>query len=282
MPQLVVATAIFGGYDDLKEVCGESPNVRWVCFSDEEQKADVWQTEIIDPGQSDRRLNAYYCKILLHRLLDAEVVLWVDANYRLLVDPEAFAKKYLAQHDFASFRHFSRDCVYEEAEACIRFKRFTPSEEAIRAQVTKYKAEGYPKDNGLIEGCVVLRRMTPEVVDFCERWWVEALSTSTRMQISFNYMCWKLGLKYEEIPVAVYRKAVKHSRHKKGDPKYGISGNASAVVPSGEDAFVQVSQWNGGEVWARDSDRQYRCKERWVFALPESGRSQSNFVWGGH
>lgn len=215
---LVLATSIFGNYDTL-HTPGVVANVPHICLTDRPQAAvPPWKSVIVSPGQDDRRLNAYHCKILVHRYLDAKIIIWVDANLSIKMDPLDWVGRYLARHDIAVPKHPYRDCVYQEAEACIMFKRFTPSKQAILDQVAHYRAEGYPEHNGMIEGPVFLRRMTSQVKEFCERWWEEAMRFSSRMQLSFNYLMWKLNMQYEEIPLDSYLGSIFKWEHLEGDP----------------------------------------------------------------
>ena len=219
MSELMVVTAIFGGYDTLRTPKVHS-NVPHICLTDGSvNPVPPWEIRIVHPGQPDRRLNAYHCKMLLHRHIpDLGTTLWIDGNFRLNTDPAKLANTYLAHHDIATFEHFARDCTYKEAGACITFRRFTPSREAIEAQVAAYRAEGFPEHAGMIEGCVLLRRYTPWVIDFQEKWWAEAMKYSSRFQLSFNYLMWKHDLSYRAIPSELYYKSVKQYRHLKRDP----------------------------------------------------------------
>jgi len=67
----------------------------------------------------------------------------------------------------------------------------------LKAQIKRYRAEGYPEDNGLIMSSVILRRHNePEIIEFDKKWWEEIANGSKRDQLSFNYIQWKTGLKY--------------------------------------------------------------------------------------
>ena len=52
--------------------------------------------------------------------------------------------------------HPARKCIYKEAEACIALKK--DAREVIEKQIARYRAEGYPKNAGMFETGVVLRR----------------------------------------------------------------------------------------------------------------------------
>jgi len=113
-------------------------------------------------------------------------------------DINTMIEKYLNNTDIALHLHGERNCIYKEAELCI--ERKFDYVELIRKQIQKYKAEGYPENNGLHEGTVILRRHTEDIKRFDEAVWAEICSGSTRDQLSLNYIAWKLGIKITDIP----------------------------------------------------------------------------------
>jgi len=117
--------------------------------------------------------------------------LWVDGCLTPLTPIWELVDRFLNNHDICVFEHCERGCVYKEAEACIRLKKDNPAR--IRAQVDRYRREGYPYNNGLGETTAVLRRHTKAMEDFNEAWWEEIRTGSCRDQLSFNYAHWKLG-----------------------------------------------------------------------------------------
>ena len=67
----------------------------------------------------------------------------------------------------------------------------------IQKQMTKYSMVGFPKDNGLITGMVILRRHNEkDCIETMEDWWTEIKYGSKRDQLSFNYCAWKNNLKF--------------------------------------------------------------------------------------
>jgi hypothetical protein len=110
--------------------------------------------------------------------------------------------RYLNGLDVATFKYPStygpRDCVYQEAEACIKRRKDRP--DVIEAQMARYRAEGYPEHGGLVETSVVVRTFGETVRRFNAAWWREICSGSRRDQLSFNYVAWKLDLNYSLLP----------------------------------------------------------------------------------
>jgi hypothetical protein len=77
----------------------------------------------------------------------------------------------------------------------------------MTSQVGRYEFSGYPHNNGLVETGVLLRRKQPEVATFNERWWAEIRQGSLRDQLSFNYVAWRVRLKYGLLPGKVQNSA---------------------------------------------------------------------------
>ena len=128
-----------------------------------------------------------------------DYTLWVDAARTPKINVRYLIKKYLRHSSFAVFAHPHRFCIYDEADACIVLGKDTA--ERIRPQLALYRAQGYPRQNGLIYGGVILRRSgDPQVQAIAEAWWQEITNHSIRDQLSFNYVAWKHHFSYTVIP----------------------------------------------------------------------------------
>jgi hypothetical protein len=198
MSRIVVYTAITQGYDTLK-----SPPDLWqkkadfVAFLDDVQPCQGWEIRQIKKEFEDPCRNAKIYKMLPHRYFpESQYSLWIDGSViiKSSTGPEHLVDLYLAQHDLAVFRHRRRNCIYQEAAACLRLGKDLPS--TIRNQIQQYRAEGYPSNNGLAECTVLLRRHTDQMKQFNELWHSEILAHSRRDQLSFKYIATKFGFKY--------------------------------------------------------------------------------------
>lgn len=200
MSRLVVYTVITGQYEPLLSPYMYDPQAEYVCLCDVPIPGrPPWEIRVVERECEDAARESRRLKILSHRFFDAEYVLYHDANVRLrAIDPLSWLKG----HDMALCVHPHTDCLYEGAEACIEDAKGDPDE--IRAQITRYRAEGYPEHAGLAAGTVIMRRQTEAVRRFNETWCHEVLNESMRDQVSFNYVCWKLGMEYDLIPGELY------------------------------------------------------------------------------
>jgi hypothetical protein len=106
----------------------------------------------------------------------------MDANIRLLVPAERLIDEWLADHDVAMFRHRIRNCIYEEADICAELRLDNPR--LIHEQAESYLKNDFPRQQGLAEACVILRRHNPTVENFNNAWWSEYSRYSCRDQIS--------------------------------------------------------------------------------------------------
>jgi hypothetical protein len=127
----------------------------------------------------------------------ADYTIYLDGNIELLHTPELVIKDLLQEHDMALFPHPQRKCVYHEARKCIRRKKGNPV--LIEQQMGHYYLGGFPANFGLTACWVIVRRNTPEVQHFGEAWWKEYLRFSCRDQLSFDFVRWQLGMKYDKI-----------------------------------------------------------------------------------
>ncbi len=150
-------------------------------------------------NKDDYVRQAKFYKILPHLCLPkgTKYSLWIDGDCRLKVPVQVLIDKYLKDADIAFFQHPLRDCIYDEAQVC----RELVLDDVFKmdGQMAKYEREGFPRHFGLIDGSVILRRHSPEVALINETWWKEIVKYSRRDQLSFNYVHWKMGFKYNLI-----------------------------------------------------------------------------------
>ncbi|MEA1925847.1 MAG: DUF616 domain-containing protein [Patescibacteria group bacterium] len=138
-------------------------------------------------------MNAKIYKILAHQYIKADISIWLDGNIFLLIPKEKLIKEFLGDADIAVFKHFERDCVYEEAEAAkgLGGDAFP----YIEKHIEFYKSINYPKHAGLYECNMIIRRHSKQMEAFNNAWWSEICRHSSRDQLSFPYVLDKFDLK---------------------------------------------------------------------------------------
>jgi hypothetical protein len=200
--EVVVYTVVTGAYDRLRPARGKAT---WLCFTDgSAEPARPWDFVKVPACRTvDERIRqARRIKTLPHLFLPPHAVsVWIDANLELRVSPRALTK-FVGREPLATFAYPDtyghRDCAYQEARACIL--RGKDDRSRIEAQMNRYRDMGFPEHAGLAETSIVVRRDTPECRALGELWWAEISKGSRRDQLSFNFACWRTGMRYAMLP----------------------------------------------------------------------------------
>ena len=97
-------------------------------------------------------LNRKY-KILPHEFLeDYRYSIYIDANIQITGDVCKLFTQHLNDEPLAVAEHPRRDCIYEEAEACV--KKNLANKDDVNQQMSRYRSEGFPEKYGLTENRV--------------------------------------------------------------------------------------------------------------------------------
>jgi len=195
----VIYTAITRQYDSLK-LHPSIEGVEFVAFCEVNQTIPGWKVRPLQGSFGDPVRDAKFYKVLSHKVFpEAQYSLWIDGPIQIL---EGFnwnkAIGFLGNQDLALFKHYIRRCAYTEAEVCDQ--RGLDKHDTIERQMRRYEEEGFPRDNGLTENCVILRRHTDSMAKINETWWDEICRGSKRDQLSLNYVLWKLGVGHSSFP----------------------------------------------------------------------------------
>ncbi|KAJ0261831.1 hypothetical protein HA466_0048720 [Hirschfeldia incana] len=219
--QVVVSTCAFGGGDNLYQPIGMSKastqKVCYVAFWDdvtlETQEAEghkigesgyigKWRVVVVkDLPFRDQRLNGKIPKMLAHRLFpEAKYSIWVDSKSQFRRDPLGVLDALLWRTNsvLAISEHGARGSVYDEAKAVVKKHKATPEE--VEVQINQYRHDKLPEDkrfNGkkaLSEASVIVREHTPLTNLFMCLWFNEVVRYTSRDQLSFPYVFWRLGV----------------------------------------------------------------------------------------
>ncbi|KFK31832.1 hypothetical protein AALP_AA6G164200 [Arabis alpina] len=217
--QVVVSTCAFGGGDNLYEPMGMSKastqKVCYVALWDEvtlaAQEAEgrkigengyigKWRIVVVkDLPFTDQRRNGKIPKMLAHRLFpDAKYSIWVDSKSQFRRDPLGVLDALLWRTNsvLAISEHGARSSVYDEAKAVVKKHKATPEE--VEVQINQYRHDKLPEDkrfNGkkaLSEASVIVREHTPLTNLFMCLWFNEVVRFTSRDQLSFPYVLWRL------------------------------------------------------------------------------------------
>nr|ACG45429.1 EMB2756 [Zea mays] len=219
--KVVVSTCAFGGGDDLYQPIGmvnsSIGRVCYVAFWDEvtlaaqEAEGKVigddsmigrWRIIIVRSLPFvDQRLNGKIPKMLTHRLFtEARYSIWVDSKYQLRRDPIGMLEALLwrTNSTFAISEHGARSNIYDEGKAIVQKHKATPEE--VEVQLTRYRQDGMPDTKrlhglkALAEASVIVRELTPATNHFMCAWFNEVVRFTSRDQLSFPYVLWRLNM----------------------------------------------------------------------------------------
>lgn len=202
MPGTVIYTAIFGGYDELRDPPPAPAGVEYVCFTDDRSlRSEHWQVKVRRPRYPDPRLAAKWFKMNPHRALPGyRRSIWVDGGIQL--SGSGFAGevlRYLPASGLALFPHPARTSVAQEVQELVRLGRFAG--QPFREQLAHYRAMGFPDDSGLYAGTIVVRdHASREIRRLGRLWMAENLRWTFRDQLSLPYVLWKLGITPGVVP----------------------------------------------------------------------------------
>lgn len=185
----VIYTCITGNYDSLLA----QPQIEgydYVCFTDSVITNSTWEIREIPDCVKDLTpvKQQRWVKLHPHELLkEYDYSIWVDANVSVLKDPSSLIDE---SYSVQIPTHPARNCIYDEKAACLRIKK--DKEEIMEPQMERYRAENYPKNNGLVQTNIMFRKHNEEeCIRLMETWWAEIEKGSHRDQLSFNYALWK-------------------------------------------------------------------------------------------
>jgi len=206
MPETVVYTAEFGGYDAMREPKALNPLVRYVYFTDQKHLAsNVWEVCWTYPPCRDlRRSSRFFFDQSCENFPNSTYTIMHGANSVLIADPLEIIREYIIEPDvdIATFAHPHRDCIYDEADIVLMMGKDVVAN--IAPQIGRYQEEGFPRHYGLHACTLMLRRNTPALREFERQWWQEVRGGSYRDQLSFDYIRWKLNFRVGTIPGDVF------------------------------------------------------------------------------
>jgi hypothetical protein len=198
---IVIYTALFGGYDSLKEPPADIDNCDFICFTDDlSLRSDIYNIRFTRPISECSNRSAKIFKLLPHKYFsEYSYSIWIDGSITLRGEMVSkLVTHYLNDNNFAVFRHNRRNCLYEEMEVCVQSGK--DNIPVMRRQIDRYHDSGYPENNGLAACTVLVRKHNAlDVRAFDDLWYSEVKSGSKRDQLSFNYVEWKTGLRIKYI-----------------------------------------------------------------------------------
>lgn len=202
--KVLVYTANFNNYDWVYYPINKDKQTTYLYFTDTFIENKIWNFKHVDYNKihfDPKRVTNYF-KVGMHDLPNHDISVWIDSSVkiinslRLLIN---YFKK--ADVDMIGFKHYRRNCVYDEGEECANLKLDDPK--IIQDQMQKYRKQNYPVNNGLLETAIMIRKNNKKIKEFSNVWYNEYMSGSRRDQLSVNYALKKsnVNLKHFTFPL---------------------------------------------------------------------------------
>ena len=204
--KIAVYMAMFGDYDYVSEPVIQPDNIDYFIISDKRMPPESKWTWLSPTGRIPKELRGdpvlcnRWCKMHPQLLFpDYDVSIYLDSNIYIVSDLTPLAS-FLDSYPVSMFRHYKRDCVYQEVRSCYIQRRDT--KENLSKHEQRLKALGIPEHWGLLEAPVIARRHTdPQCIALMDAWWQNFSSGSRRDQLALIETLWQNELLPEQIGV---------------------------------------------------------------------------------
>lgn len=192
---VALLTAIYDGYDDLKELVPQDVEVETICVTDDlNLKSPSWNCVYEARGDIHPNVAAKRPKMRPWDYTNADWTIWLDASFRVI--SSAFVREVLEYGPIGQIDHPDRDCLYEEAEYSAGLKKYAGL--PLQEQAQSYWP--HPTHWGLWCTGLIVREHQPEIVQFGERWLDECEKWSYQDQVSEPAVLRQCGLRPATIP----------------------------------------------------------------------------------
>ena len=223
--KVAIVTAIYGGYDNLKEPTdvNNRDKVDWFCFTDDaNMKSPIWKIintpyhtqngkeeykqykNYFDNIKEDKvrnMMSAKYYKVKTHEidiLKGYDYYVWVDGSLLLRTEFVNNIQKLIDQsYSLINFKHPQRSNIKDEMDVSVRMGKYVNQD--IPSQYAAYMKEGFPDDMGLFECTMIIKKNTPTINEAFDVWWIQNMQYSYQDQISYTYSLWKKGIKPDHV-----------------------------------------------------------------------------------
>lgn len=176
-----------------------------------------WTIHLVE-SRKDAKLFSREIKLLVHKFIDADLYVYLDANYEVKSDLGGLVASCF-YGGFTTVRHPMRGCLYQESQRVLEIGKST--EHRVNKQMETYRAEGMPELFGLFANGFFIRDRTFDA--FFELWYQELEKHCYRDQLSLPYLVWKHKPKVTVIPWGMKDAYLKLHFHK--------NGSIEAIIP---------------------------------------------------
>lgn len=206
--KICVYTCITGSYDNIHEIENKEKDIDYLLFTNNKEiKSDTWDIIYVEDNNLDNQRLSRKIKMLGNDIIDKnyDISVWIDASVTFRKNIGEFVSKYFDSDKapFSAFVHHARNCIYEEAQACLKYNKDT--KENVDNHIEFLRKEKFPPNMGLYEMTVFIKEHNNKKVRETMRLWFDMVCNhSKRDQLSFVYCIWKTGMKINPIELNVF------------------------------------------------------------------------------
>lgn len=195
---VALISALYGGYDNLKDPVEQNGDVQYVCLTDNpDLQSDVWQMVFWPKPHMPAFLAAKAPKMLPANYTHAKASVWVDMSVEVLSPDFAVGAAECARDGVATWPHPWNPTLGAEASESLRQSRYQG--QMLANQVIRFFHEGLPESAPVRHTAVVARAHNPVTEQVGLRWDAE-FEWSMADQIGFVYALWRSACPHYELP----------------------------------------------------------------------------------
>lgn len=206
---VTIYTAIYWDYDVLKKQPEQTIPCRYICYTDWKLQIEKWaekQWKVINDANRKHlhpRMRAKRFRTHPSELFKSgDIVMYIDwtARFQSNDTVEHFVKQMLSKSDILCFQHPQRDCIYDEADFCVKNSIEKYNWLPLRQQAQYYMDKWHPKHWWLSATWMLISKLWNEKTkEFLHKRWTECLERTYQDQISFDYLVKNLGIKRQRV-----------------------------------------------------------------------------------
>jgi hypothetical protein len=195
--RITAYTVILDNYDNLRPPLSSGAG-RYICFSDHPRWVTPWETQPLPQLFAEASRNCRIPKCLPHLLFDADVSIYMDGAFRVLIPLEA-AADVLGDADIALYAHpGGHKSYHDERDFYQKLHGYVPAD--VEETYQRYVAEDLAVTGRFYAGGLVIRQHNAAVERFNELWFREYAHGTYNDQFGLYYAIVKSGVKVATIP----------------------------------------------------------------------------------
>lgn len=220
----VIYTAVFSGYDILKNPKVYTSDWDYVCFTDMEIESECWDIRKLDiTGPHASR----EVKMLPHKYLpDYKQWFYIDAS----IQPIKHLNFDSIEFDWLGFKHPNADPFQEYHRIVSQGKGDL---DILITQLHEYLAKGMKERLGHMAGGVLLRRNTEDVIKLNEAWHKEWMKYPSRDQVSLYKVLHESIVDWDFLDNHISHNFFEYALHRFETPLRVRGGMIYEFTPSG-------------------------------------------------